>query len=228
MMQTTAAILTELEELGTEQNSVIYQRHGAQEPLFGVSYANLNAIKKRIKVNHDMALELWATGNHDARVLATMIVDPKQADDILLENWVHDLNNYVLSDALSGYIGKTTFAREKAEQWTQLADEWIASVGWNLMAQLAINNKSLDDAYFETYIGIIERDINYSKNRVRHSMNNALISVGMRNDELEGLAIAAAKRIGKVIVNHGQTGCKTPDAIPYIKKGAARRRKKKR
>jgi hypothetical protein len=59
-------------------------------------------------------------------------------------------------------------------------------------------------------------------------MNNALISIGIRNPKLRKQAIAAAKRIGKVDVDHGETSCKTPDAAPYIAKAAAYGAKKKK
>jgi len=60
---------------------------------------------------------------------------------------------------------------------------------------------------------------------VRNAMNNALIAIGIRNPHLEKKAIAAAQKIGKVEVDHGETGCKTPDAIPYIQKSLDRKRK---
>ncbi|HEX7343423.1 MAG TPA: DNA alkylation repair protein, partial [bacterium] len=79
---------------------------------------------------------------------------------------------------------------------------------------------------FEKFLTIIEREIHRSKNRVREAMNGALIAIGMRNEKLQKQAIAAARRIGKVVVDHGETGCKTPDAEAYILKAAARSKKK--
>lgn len=59
------------------------------------------------------------------------------------------------------------------------------------------------------YLGTIEKEIHSRKNRVRHAMNGALISIGFRRPSLTKQALAAAKRIGKVEVDHGETGCKT-------------------
>ena len=80
-------VLAELESLGTEQNRKIYARHGATGAMYGVSYANLYKLQKRIKTDHALADQLWATGNHDARILATLVADPaaftaKQLDDL--------------------------------------------------------------------------------------------------------------------------------------------------
>jgi 3-methyladenine DNA glycosylase AlkD len=226
-MATAGEVMRELESLGTAQNRKVYKRHGASDNVFGVSYANLNKLKKRIITDHDLALELWATGNHDARVLAAMIADPRQADDAMLVAWVGDLSDYVIADAVSGYINQTAFVREKSELWTQSDEEWVGTVGWNLLTHLALRDTSLPDSYFEPYLVIIERRIHTSANRIRYAMNNALIAIGMRSDVLEKQTVAAAGRIGTVDVDHGETNCKTPDAVAYIKKAKARTKKVK-
>ena len=93
---------------------------------------------------------------------------------------------------------------------------------------MARQDNGLPDAYFEKYLGIIESKIPSGKNWVKYAMNNALINIGVRNPNLERKTIAAAKRIGRVEVDHGATGCTTPDAVPYIKKTMAYRKKKTR
>lgn len=226
-MTTDTEILAELEALGTEQNRKIYRRHGAGENQYGVSYADLGKLKKRIKTDHDLAVKLWASGNHDARVLAMMIADPKQADSAQLDVWADDLFNYVLTDAFSSYVGDTALAKEKAEQWIERDDEWIADAGWSVIGLLAMKDPTLPDSYFAPYLERIERDLHDSKNRVRHAMNGAVIAIGLRNAALEAQAVAAAERIGTVVVDHGETGCKTPAAIPYIEKAKARKQKAK-
>jgi hypothetical protein len=58
-------------------------------------------------------------------------------------------------------------------------------------------------------------------------MNNTLVAIGVRSPRLTKPALASAKRIGKVDIDHGETGCKTPDATEYIKKALAHRSKKR-
>jgi len=216
-------ILEQLKTLGTEQARKTYRRHGVRGEQYGVSYADYKNLKKKIKVNHDLAQQLWASGIHDARILALMIADPQAADNLLLDAWVTDLDNYPLTDAFSQYVAQTAFAREKMEQWTQSEAEWVGATGWNILSHLALNDQNLPDAYFEPYLKIIEQNIHTRQNRVRHSMNNALIAIGGRNSQLEEKALAAAKIIGKVSVDHGETNCKTPDAAAYIAKMKVRR-----
>ena len=103
----------------------------------------------------------------------------------------------------------------------------MSSAGWNLVTNLAQNSETLDDAFFEEKLAQIEAIIHSAPNRTRYAMNNTLICIGCRNKNLEKKAIAAAKRIGPVEVDHGETGCKTPDAVSYIKKTLAHQAKKK-
>lgn len=220
------SLVQELESLGTAQNRKVYARHGVGENQYGISFGNLRKLQKQIKRDHGLAQQLWASGNHDCRVLATMIADPSQADDHMLESWVNVLDNYVITDTFSGLVGQTALAREKAESWCKSDDEWTGRTGWHLVAHLAMKDSQLPNSYFEQCLETIEREIHSRKNRVRDAMNNALIAIGIRNSELENLALAAAQRIGKVEVDHGETGCKTPDAAEYIRKARNRRNQK--
>ena len=222
---TAAEVLRELEALGTEQNRKIYQRHGAGDKLYGVSFANITKLQKRIKQDQELAVELWRSGYCEARVLAAQIADPAAMNDQALDAWVKDLDNPVVSDYFSGLLVKTSQARKKTDKWVKSKNEWIGRAGWVTVARLAMEPNDLPNEYFEDYIEIIERDIHESKNRVRQAMNNALIAIGTRNELLEEKAIAAANRIGKVEIDHGETDCKTPDAVAYIKKAVARKKR---
>jgi 3-methyladenine DNA glycosylase AlkD len=215
--------LAALEALGSEQTRKTYRRHGVGANLYGVSYAELGKLKKRIKVDHALAQRLWASGNHDARVLATMIADTAQLDDTQLDQWAADLDSYPIADAFAGLAAKAPGARAKAEAWMDSDNEWLGRAGWLMLANLAMYEPTLPDTYFEPYLPLIEREIHGRKNRVRDAMNSALIAIGLRYGEEGNPAIAAAERIGKVEVDHGDTYCKTPSAAPYSRKGIARR-----
>lgn len=215
-------ILSELEALGTEQNRKVYRRHGVGGAQFGVSYAHLRTLAKRIGRDHALARTLWASGNHDARVLATLIAHPPLTDEALLDAWVADLDSYVLTDAFSDFAAQTGWAQRKRDAWIDSDGEWIASAGWNLLARDALRDDGRPDDFFTSYLDRIERTIHAQKNRVRHAMNNALIAIGTRNDTLAAQATAVAERIGTVDVDHGATNCTTPDAAAYITKTRAR------
>ncbi|XXU81329.1 DNA alkylation repair protein [Sorangium sp. So ce1099] len=220
-----AEVMGELERLGTEQNRRVYRRHGATDPLFGVSFAHMNALTKRIKRDHELAEALWATGNSDARTLAAAIADPARFTRDRLEAWLDGLRSPLLVDLFVKHIAvNTPFARDAMERWTASADEWIGRAGWTLLGALAVDDPSLPDSLFEERLSVIEASIHRARNRTREAMNGALISIGLRNEPLRGKAITAARRIGRVDVDHGETSCKTPDAVDQIHKTWVTRR----
>jgi len=210
---------------GTAQNVKIYRRHGVTGDLFGVSYATLNALKKRLKTDHDLATALWASGNHDARVLATLIADPARAAPDELEAWRAGADNPVEITALTRNVAgrRKPPPWELVERWTASDEEWTATAGWDLLAVLAVTDTAHDDAYYAARLAEIEARLPGSANRVRYEMNNALIAIGGRNPALAAAATAAAGRIGPVEVDHGETGCKTPEAGAYIARIWARK-----
>jgi 3-methyladenine DNA glycosylase AlkD len=223
-----AEVMKELEALGTAQNRKVYARHGADpNNMFGVSFANLYAMQKKIKRDHALALQLWETGNQDAQVLATLIADPQAMTDQQAEAWAKSFSHYGHAEMFSRFFWSSPLARKKADKWHKAKGEWVASAGWSLLAVLALNDRSLPDDYFMHYLDLIKNGIHQQKNRVRHEMNNALIAIGLRNEKLEKQALAVAAAIGKVEVDHGATGCKTPDAAEYIKKAQFRHKKVK-
>lgn len=210
--------LAQLEELGTPQNRKVYPRHGVKGPLFGVSYANLRSLAKRLAPDPRLAFELWSSGNHDARVLATMVDDPSRISERTLRERLADVDDYVLADALASLIGRSALRDKLAGDWTaDPEDEWTGTVGWSLVAAQALDaERCPSDEYFMERLSYIERHIANAANRVRHSMNGALIAIGCRSREMRKAAEGVSSRIGKVEVDHGETSCKTPEAIPYL------------
>jgi 3-methyladenine DNA glycosylase AlkD len=215
-----AEVLAELTALGKPSAAKMYARHGVKEPSVGLSAADLQRLVKRLGVQNELALELWQSGVHDARVLATKLADPGALSVRQLEAWLGEASNYVIVDALSALAAQLPGARELALRWTRAKTEWSAAAGWNVLAQLALAGE-LAEAGAGELLERIERDIHAAANRVRHSMNGALIAIGGALPGLRERALAAAERIGSVEVDHGQTGCKTPEAAPYIRRMAA-------
>lgn len=210
--------MAELEKAGSAQTRKTYARHGAQEPMFGVSFATLKALVKRIGVNHELALSLWATRNHDARILAMKIADPEQMTAADLDEWarqarVRMCGGYVAMLAAEGPLGRT-----KEREWLDSRDETLRAAGWVLCGFLAMLDESIPDTWFVKRIEQIEKSIHSAPNTERDVMNTALITIGGRNSALRKIALGTAKRIGKVEVDHGDTSCKTPDAASYIEK----------
>lgn len=223
---TLAEAMAELERAGTAQNRKVYARHGVGEPMFGVSYAELGRLAKAIKQDDALAVELWETGNHDARVLATMIAEPARTDAERLERWAAELDNYVLTDALSKLAAKSAAAESKMVTWMEAEEEWLGRLGWLIAAGAAGPKQSRPEGHYRGWLSIIEQEIHRRPNRTRDAMLYTLIAIGIRTEELRAEALAAAARIGPVEVDHGETGCKTPEPAEYIER--AWQRKKRR
>jgi 3-methyladenine DNA glycosylase AlkD len=223
-MATVDEVMAELATHGSEQRRRVYLRHGAPEPQFGVKFADLRAMARRIGTDQDLALGLWASANTDARLLACLVTDPARTSESTLDRWLADIDYYVLVDTFVGSLAsKVPGVRERAARWMASTRDWTAQAGWDLVGALAAADPTLEDAYFLDRLATIEREIGGAGNRTRHAMNEALIAIGVRNPTLQAAAMAAGQRIGPVVVDHGKTGCVTPDACSYIEKTVAYR-----
>jgi 3-methyladenine DNA glycosylase AlkD len=217
-------VLAALRAAGSEKTRKMYARHGVTREMFGVSYADLEKLRKKIKVDDALAKRLWDSGNHDARALAAMVADPAKATVTSLSSWAGELDHSLLGSGVSKLTSRTSVAQECFEKWRGSKNDHAAGAAWMVLAMLAQTDGSLSDEFLEELLRTIENGIRSAGNETRYTMNGALIAIGGRNVKLQKLALAAAARIGKVDVYHGGTGCKTPDAAAYIKKIAARKK----
>jgi 3-methyladenine DNA glycosylase AlkD len=215
-------VLKALQKLGKPGTAAIYARHGVKGACYGVPYAALSTLVKRLPVDHALALALWRSGVHDARVLATRIADPARATPRELARLLADTDNYVLCDAVAALIARTRHARTLSLRFIDAEDEWVSAAGYDVLSILALEGK-LDAALGKRLIARIARDLHRAPNRTRHSMNAALIALGGAIEGLAEPALAAARALGTVEVDHGKTGCKTPAAGPYIARMQAHR-----
>jgi 3-methyladenine DNA glycosylase AlkD len=221
-------VMADLRAAGTAQNRKVYGRHGVTGEQFGVSFGFMRPYARKIGTDHALAEPLWTTGNHDARMLACMVGDGAKMSSKALDGWLKDIDNYVLCDAFSGLVARSEHALAKVRAWTKSKSEYTRRCGYGTLASLLSNERDVPADLAKEMLGRIEREIHASANRARESMNRTLICIGTYVDGFEAEAIAAAKRIGPVEVDHGETGCKTPDAASYIVKSAAHRKKKQR
>jgi 3-methyladenine DNA glycosylase AlkD len=215
-MTLTEAMRT-IEAKGKPNTGTIYRRHGVKAPTVGLSFADVTALVKRIGVDHPLALALWDSGVHDARVVATNVADPSALTPAVLRRWLRAADNYIVADAVSGTAARVPGILPDALEWTRSPHEWTAAAGWNVIAILSMNG-ALDEATAATLVPRIQSEIHAAANRARYAMNGALIAMGGAMPSLRDRAVRAAKAIGHVEVDHGETGCKTPDACDMIER----------
>ena len=220
----TQEILATLKKLGKPQTAVIYKRYGTGDNVYGVLTSEIAKLRKKIKVDHGLAMDLWKTGNAEARALALQIADPDKltradADHFVKEGPVRFVGWY-----LSELLARSPIAEKTMRAWMKSKDESVREMGYGILGMRLKNDpESVSDAEAEKVLATIEKEIHRSPNWVRYAMNNALIAIGVYKPALRKKAIEAAKRIGKVEVDHGETYCKTPEAASYIEKTSQRK-----
>ena len=157
------------------------------------SYASWLKLSKRTT---RWALELWDTGIHEARILATMIDDAALVTPEQMDAWVADFYAWDICDQACGnLLDRTPFAIEKAIAYCANEQEYIKRAGFVLMAEFAVHNKKAPDEMFINFFPIMEREAWDGRNFVRKAVNWALRQIGKRNPQLRELAIETAQRI---------------------------------
>lgn len=217
-------ILATLKKLGKPQTAAIYKRYGTGDNVFGVLTSEIGKLRKKIKIDHALAMELWKTRNAEARALAIQVADPEKLTRTDADRFLKDGPVRFVGWYLSELVAQSPIAERTMRAWMRSPDEASREMGYGILSmRLRDDPSSVSDADADKVLATIEKEIHRSPNWARYAMNTALIAIGVYKPALRKKAIAAAKRIGKVDVDHGETYCKTPDAAPYIEKAAKRK-----
>jgi len=215
--QTLSQAMSELERHGTAQNCKIYRRHGARDPMFGVSFGKLRDLRKRIGIDHALGKALFETGNMDAMTLGLMIMDPDDiASETELTTMLEGLDYYMLVDLLVSEL--VVFRPERNDlmaRWASSDGEYVKRAGYTILNNLARLADGLDDADFTAWLERIAGEIHDAPNRARQMMNIAVLSIGIR-PSLHAEALAVARRIGPIEIDHGETSCETYDVAAKL------------
>lgn len=222
---TTEQIMRELEKKGSESIRKIFQNHGNINPMYGVKVADLKIIQKKIKKDHQLAMELFSTGNYDAMYLAGLIADESKMSRKDLQQWAERSNSKGISEYTVAWVAaESAYGWELGMKWIDSPKENIATAGWNtLSGVIAMKpDNELDITTIKKLLQRIVKEIHGAPNRVRYTMNGFVIGVGGYIKELTKDAIETAKKLGDVYVDMEGTACKIPSAADYIKKMEAK------
>lgn len=162
----------------------------------GITVTELRKTAKGIGRDHGLALALWESEIHEARILATLIDEPEQVTEVQMERWVKGFDSWDLCDQCCGNLfDRTRFAYKKAAEWPRRKEEYVKRAGFTLMAALSVHDKAAPDEKLLQFLPIIERESDDDRNFVRKAVNWALRTIGKRSKALNRAAIATAKRI---------------------------------
>ena len=170
----------------------------SQAEQLGLAIPLLRGLARAHPRNHPLALELWDSGIHDARLLATFVENPQQITRGQMEAWVRAADNWALTDALAFLCDCTEFAEEKAHAWSARKGEFVKRTGFAVMAGMAVHRKELPDEIFLRFLPVIAREAADGRNFVKKAVSWALRQIGKRNPALRRAAVAEAKRIAQI------------------------------
>lgn len=166
---------------------------------YGVSIPTLRAMAEVIGRDHALALQLWSSGIHEARILTSMIDSPELITEEQMERWVRDFDSWDVCDqCCSNLFDRTEFAYQKAVEWSKRKEEFVKRAGFVLMAALAVHDKKAKDEEFVRFLPLIKGESTDDRNFVKKAVNWALRQIGKRNAVLNKEAIKTAKEIQKI------------------------------
>ena len=168
------------------------------ENTYGISIPKLREIAKDIGKNHQLALELWKSSIHEARILASFIDEPEKVTENQLEKWVRDFDSWDVCDQVCNLFEKTPYSYQKAIEWTNRKEEFIKRAAFALMAGLAVHDKKASDEQFEQFFPLIRKAATDDRNFVKKAENWALRNIGKRNKALNERAIEIAREIQEI------------------------------
>ena len=217
-------VILELRRFGEKRNIEGMARYGIRaKKVLGVSKPRIDELAKKIRGNHALALQLWETGIHDARILAGMIAEKDRVTATLMDKWVKHFDNWDICDGTCCHL--FVFAEPawvKAFAWSGREKEFEKRAGFALAAYLAYRDRKATDEKFVKFLRVIERESDDNRHFVKKAVNWALRNIGKRNEKLNREAIRVAERLRKR--NSRAARWIAADALRELRSDAVQRR----
>ena len=192
-------VIARLRSQANPANVAGMARYGINtENSLGLSIYDLRKIAREIKKDHALALKLWGSGIHEARILASFVDEPEKVTEAQLERWVKDFNSWDVVDQVSDLIWRTPFVIKKIHEWSKRDEEFVRRAAFSLLAEIAWHDKKMADAGFEQFFPVIKAAATDERNFVKKAVNWALRNIGKRNRALNKRAIEVAREIQKI------------------------------
>jgi 3-methyladenine DNA glycosylase AlkD len=224
-MTSAADIVAHLRTLRSTRDVAGQRRFGItpRGELLGIRAPVLREIARRHRRDHPLALALWATAVHEARIIATLADDPRQVTRGQMERWARECDNWAATDACCCVLfDRTPFAIAKAHAWSRRRAEFVKRAGFVLMAGLAVHRQELPDEVFLGFLPAIRREAADGRNFVKKAVNWALRQIGKRNPRLRRAAITEARALRKL--DSSSARWIAADALRELKRTQPRRR----
>lgn len=217
-------IIKELKKLANPKNVEGMARFGINpKDTLGIPMPDIRKLAKKIGKDHELALKLYASGIHEAKILAAMVAEPDKLTEKQMENWVLGIDSWDVCDQVCmNLFEKTPLAFKKIKDWSQRKEEFVKRTAFSLIACLAWHDKEMKDEEFIKFFPIIKKASIDNRNFVRKAVNWALRHIGKRNKNLNKEAIKLAREILKIDSKSAQWIAK--DAIRELESEAIQKR----
>ena len=208
-------ILAQFEALGDERMRAQNKKRGAGDNQFGVKMGDIRNLAKKIKTNHELALELWDTGNVEARFLAALIIDPKKLSKDEIARIVSSEKFTHIADWFYSYVIKEYADKETLRQkWMHTTDVMQARAGWSLTTGCVTRTPELVD--IPALLDRIEKEMPTAAPEVQWTMNSTLAQIGINHPEYRERALSIGEKLGIYRDYPTSKGCTSPFAPIWI------------
>ncbi len=213
-----------LKSLSNDKVRAHNTRYGAGDNQYGVKLGDIRAIAAKIRTDHALALALWETGNLDARLLATLIIDIKSISLNEMDKLVRSIQVAQLADWVNAYIVKEYPEKETLRnKWMQSKEPWTARAGWSLTSgRVARDPEGLD---LTALLDRIESEMPKAKPEVQWTMNTTLANIGIHFPAYRKRALAIGEKLGIYRDFPVSKGCTSPFAPIWINEMVSRQKK---
>ena len=207
--------LKQLKALGNEATRKHNAKWGAGDNQFGVKHGDIRALAKKAQANPELAMPLWKTGNVDAQLLATLLIEPKTLSAKDVDRLVRSISFAHVADWLNSYVVKQHADKETLRQkWMADDDRWAARAGWSLTAERVV--KSPEGLDLPKLLDRIESEMADADPAVQWTMNSTLAEIGIHFPKLRNRAIAIGEKLGIYRDYPVSKGCTSPFAPIWI------------
>lgn len=190
-------LVAELRALGDPKNVAGMARFGIRpNRALGTGMAPLRKIARRVGRDHALARDLWATGIHEARILAALVDEPDRVTPSQMDRWARAFDSWDVCDqACSNLFDRTPHAWDKAHEWATREAEFEKRAAFALVAATARHAKGSPDAPFLAFLPVIRAASTDERNYVKKAVSWALREIGKRNAKLRAAAVAEARAL---------------------------------
>lgn len=212
MQDATAEVMAELAALDDPRTREVNRRHGDDH---GVKLSELRALAKRLKVQPELARELWRTGDAAARLLSILICRPRAFTADELDAMLRESGTPKVHDWLVNYVVKVNrHAEDLRRAWFADPDAVIASAGWALTVERVA--KRPDGLDLDGLLDVIESEMRHAPERLQWAMNHCLAQIGISHPEHRARAVAIGERLEVLKDYPTPPNCTSPFAPTWI------------